>query len=153
MAIFLVQHGKSLPKSEDPEQGLATEGRRDVRRIADTAMAYGVKVARIEHSGKARARQTAEILADRLAPYQGLAAVAGIKPLDDVVPLAQSLHSDSGRMLVGHLPFMERLCAYLITVKAEKPVFKFQNGGIVCLEDDPDKGGWVIKWALMPHVS
>lgn len=56
-------------------------------------------------------------------------------------------------MLVGHLPFMERLTAYLITGSIERPVFRFQNGGIVCLDETPDKQSWVIKWSLMPHIE
>jgi phosphohistidine phosphatase len=59
------------------------------------------------------------------------------------------IHEDV--MLVGHLPLMERLTAYLITGSFEKPVFKFQYSGIVCLNKDPTSGSWVIKWALMPH--
>jgi len=54
---------------------------------------------------------------------------------------------------VGHLPFMERLTAYLITGSMERPVFKFQNSGIVCLDKPPNIMAWVIKWALMPHIG
>jgi len=42
MALFLVQHGKSLPKDKDPEKGLSDEGVLDVKRIADAAKKYGV---------------------------------------------------------------------------------------------------------------
>jgi phosphohistidine phosphatase len=53
-------------------------------------------------------------------------------------------------MLVGHLPFMERLTSFLITGSIDKPVLKFQNGCIVCMDRDPDNQYWFIKWALMP---
>jgi phosphohistidine phosphatase len=56
-------------------------------------------------------------------------------------------------MLVGHLPFMEKLTSYLVTGNADKTVFKFQNGGIVCLEEDVAKNSWFIKWTLMPHIG
>ena len=56
-------------------------------------------------------------------------------------------------MLVGHLPFMERLAAHLITGRADKPVFLFQNGGIVCVEQHPESGDWAIKWTLMPNIG
>ena len=55
-------------------------------------------------------------------------------------------------MLVGHLPFMERLTSHLITGSSENLVFKFQNGGIVCLDQDPGTDTWFIKWALMPNI-
>jgi phosphohistidine phosphatase len=56
-------------------------------------------------------------------------------------------------MLVGHLPFMERLTSFLITGSIDKPVFKFQNSGIVCLDKDPEPQAWVIRWALMPKIG
>jgi phosphohistidine phosphatase len=56
-------------------------------------------------------------------------------------------------MLVGHLPFMERLTSYLITGSIDKPVLKFQNGGIVCLDKDVDSGFWIIRWTLMPKIG
>ncbi len=34
MALYLVQHGRSLPKEKDPEQGLSGEGIAEVERIA-----------------------------------------------------------------------------------------------------------------------
>jgi len=153
MAIYLVQHGKSLPKDQDPEQGLSPKGLDDVRRIAGVARGYGVPVASIVHSGKKRALQTAEIFAEALNPPQGVKHMDGLKPLDDVTAVASGLKPESGLMLVGHLPFMERLTSFLITGDTDRPVFAFQNGGIVCLDEDPDGKGWVIKWTLMPQIQ
>jgi phosphohistidine phosphatase len=56
-------------------------------------------------------------------------------------------------MLVGHLPFMERMTAFLITGSIDKPVFKFQNSGIVCMDKDLETKSWVVKWALMPNIG
>lgn len=61
MALFLVQHGLSSPREIDPEKGLSEQGTSQVKRIAQVAAGYGVAVSRICHSGKKRARQTAEI--------------------------------------------------------------------------------------------
>ena len=47
MALFLVQHGKSLPKEVDPEQGLSDEGRAETEAIASVAREHGVRIARI----------------------------------------------------------------------------------------------------------
>jgi phosphohistidine phosphatase len=152
MALYLVQHGLSLPKAEDPAKGLSAEGVADVQRIAGVAQGYGIKVARIVHSGKTRARQTAEIFAAALSPTQGLEAAEGINPLDDVAVFAAGLGDGGNTMVVGHLPFMARLAAFLLTGSAEQPIFKFQNGGIVCLEKEAELQSWVIKWALMPKI-
>ncbi|MEJ2038570.1 MAG: phosphohistidine phosphatase SixA [Desulfosarcinaceae bacterium] len=153
MALYLVQHGKSLPKERDPDQGLSETGIEETRRIAQVAAGYHVSVGRIHHSGKKRACQTAELFSEHLTPEHGIRQIDGIKPLDDVIDLAPDLDPGANLMLVGHLPFMARLAAYLITGKIEPPVFKFQNSGIVCLDKPPQNGGWVIVWTLMPHIG
>jgi phosphohistidine phosphatase len=153
MALYLIQHGKSLPKDQDPDQGLSAEGIAETQRISNAAKDYGVAVSQIRHSVKTRARQTAEIFAGALNPKQGIQEVSGIKPLDDVAEYAANIDPAEDIMLVGHLPFMERITSYLITGSIDQPVFKFQNSGIVCLDKDPEKQGWVILWALMPNIG
>jgi phosphohistidine phosphatase len=153
MALYLVQHGKSLPKDVDPDQGLSDEGIAETKRIAEVAGGYQVKVSLIRQSGKKRARQTAEILAEALNPADGVAEVSGLKPLDDVAAGAAVLDAAANTMLVGHLPFMERMASFLVTGSAGKPISRFQNSGIVCLEKDPQSGSWVIVWTLMPDIG
>jgi phosphohistidine phosphatase len=153
MALFLVQHGKSLSKDQDPDQGLSQEGLADVERMAGVARGYGVRVTVIKHSGKKRARQTAEILTSALKPVKGVDEIGGLNPLDDVTAVATALETMDDIMLVGHLPFMERLTSYLVTGVVDRLVFKFQNGGIVCLDREPDSRFWFIKWTLMPKIG
>lgn len=153
MALYLVQHGKSLPKEKDPGQGLSETGIAETRRMAQVAGDYGVRVRAIHHSVKPRARQTAEIFAEYLSPRLGLRQIEGIKPMDDVTVLAPDLKPDQDLMLVGHLPFMARLASFLITGGIEPPVFKFQNSGIVCMDKPPESGDWQIVWTLMPQIG
>ncbi|MDX1763897.1 MAG: phosphohistidine phosphatase SixA [bacterium] len=153
MPIYLVQHGKSLSKELDGEKGLSPEGRADVERIAQVARGYGVPVARIKHSGKKRARETAEIFGAVLGLQGGIQASDGLNPLDDVTSVAPDLRSSDNLMLVGHLPFMEKLVSQLIIGSADCKVFRFQNGGIVCVEQEPETGLWMITWSLMPSIG
>ena len=153
MALFLVQHGKSRPKDVDPDQGLSDEGIAETARIANVAKDYGVNVKIIKHSVKTRARHTAEIFAAAIIPDGELQEVTGIKPMDDVAAVAQNLDPAEDVMLVGHLPFMERMASYLITGSIETPVIKFQNSGIVCLDKDSETQSWFIKWTLMPNIG
>ncbi|CAB1056065.1 phosphohistidine phosphatase, SixA [Olavius sp. associated proteobacterium Delta 1] len=153
MALYLVQHGKSLPKDVDPDQGLSDEGIAETKRIADVARGYQIKVSLIRQSGKKRARQTAEIYADTLNPAGGVEVVSGLKPLDDVTTFAASLDAAANTMLVGHLPFMERMVSFLVTGSADNPIFRFQNSGMVCLDQDSESGSWVIVWTLMPSIG
>jgi phosphohistidine phosphatase len=152
MSLFLVQHGKSLPKDVDPEKGLSDEGKEEVKRIASLAREHAVKVSAIKHSGKKRARETAEIFAEVLDPGGGVQGIEGLAPLDDVTKL--NVKADENVMLVGHLPFMEKLTSYLVAGSSERPqVLKFQNGGIVCLDRDEEANSWFIKWTLFPRVD
>lgn len=153
MALYLVQHGEALAEDVDPERSLSPQGRADVERIAGVAKGYAVRVSRIEHSGKKRAAQTAEIFAAALEPPGGVKARSGINPMDDVVPVAEQAEAEADLMLVGHLPFMQRLLSYLVVGSSERRVFKFQNGGIVCLDREAEEDGWYVKWALMPDID
>lgn len=153
MALYLVQHGQSLPKDVDPQQGLSEEGRSEAERIASVARGYSVKVSGIVHSGKKRALQTAEIFASALDVQDRLEERSGLKPLDDVAAFAADVSSKDNLMLVGHLPFMERMTSYLTTGSTENLVFKFQNGGILCLDEDMQSKTWYIKWTLVPHIG
>ncbi|WP_022665102.1 phosphohistidine phosphatase SixA [Desulfospira joergensenii] len=151
MSIFLVQHGLSLPKAEDPEKGVSVPGREETLRIARVAENYKIRPTKILHSGKKRAGQTAEIFHEILKPENSVETLAGIMPMDDVKPFGNDLDPGSGHMIVGHLPFMEKLVSYLTADREEPRVLKFQNSGIVCM--DQDEKGWFIKWTLNPDIS
>ncbi len=152
MAVYLVQHGKSHDKDVDPDRSLTDEGIADINRIAEVASGYKVNVNCIRHSGKKRALQTAEIFAKTLKPANGLSESPGLNPNDDVTNYVKEINHDN-LMIVGHLPFMEKLCSYLILGSTEKTVFQFQNGGIVCLDKKSDSDFWIIKWTLMPNIG
>ena len=150
MALYLVQHGKSLSKEEDPERGLSREGVSEVEQVAANAVRQNFQVSHIVQSGKKRALQTAEIFAEAFKPAQGVSETDGLAPLDDVSLFAAAVNPADNLMAVGHLPFMERLVSYLVTGAMDKPVIKFQNGGIVCLDVNPASDCWVIKWTMFP---
>ena len=47
MALYLVQHGRSLPKEFDPEQGLSPAGIAETERTARLAAELGLKIGAI----------------------------------------------------------------------------------------------------------
>jgi phosphohistidine phosphatase len=151
MAVYLVQHGKSLPKEKDPAKGLSDTGRQETMKIADVALMYQVPVSNIVHSGKTRAEQTARIFRDILKVDATLEKMDGIGPIDDVTDLGGRIDPASNMIIVGHLPYMERLVSFLTAGNPDLHVIRFQNSGIVCL--DRDENGWFIKWALNPHIG
>ena len=153
MALYVVQHGQSLTKGQDLEKGLSPEGKQETERIAEVAQGYAVAVSRIVHSGKKRARQTADIFAAALTPGKGIETQEGMKPLDDVRAFARQLSLDQNMMLVGHLPFLEKLIGLLVCNDPNQTIFKLQNSGIVCLDRVPSIDHPVIRWALMPTIG
>ncbi|MGD9006303.1 MAG: phosphohistidine phosphatase SixA [Desulfobacteraceae bacterium] len=153
MALYLVQHGQCHSKDQDPLKGLSDMGREQTALIAGVAADYKVPVSKVAHSGKLRAQQTAEIFADALKPQNGMQVMAGIAPLDDVASFAGSLALDEDLMLVGHLPFMEKMIAFLVTGQEQPSIFQMQNSGIVCIDADPRTGKSIIKWTLMPKIG
>jgi phosphohistidine phosphatase len=151
MAIFLVQHGLSLPKDQDPEKGLSEKGKADTVRIAEVAKTYQIPISKIVHSGKKRAQQTASIFNETLGVDNPIERIDGINPLDDVTAFAAIIEPQSNEMVVGHLPFMERLVGYLTAGSVDLRVYRFQNSGIVCL--NREAGDWFIQWTLNPNIA
>jgi phosphohistidine phosphatase len=156
LILYLVQHGKAHPKEVDPERGLTPEGRAETEKVAAGAAKIGLRVSEIIHSGKKRARETAEILANHLAPGTVPIASGGLDPDADLAPAVERLGTKDLLMLVGHLPFLEKLVSYLIVGDSSTRVVEFENSGIVCLEaarERPGKGDWAVKWALTPEIA
>jgi phosphohistidine phosphatase len=151
MKLCLVQHGEARSKAEDPERPLTERGREDVVRVATFAATVGLQVRQIRHSGKRRAEETASILAEYLPPTGGLIAVPGMSPRDDVHPIAEALRVETQPvMLVGHLPFLDRLASLLVTGDAERSIVRFQMGGIVCLMGEETH--WAVGWMVTPDL-
>ena len=151
MEIYLVQHGESKPETEDPERPLTEKGKEAVEAVARHVGPLGLEIAQVFHSGRLRARQTAEIFARYLLPPQGVKEEKGLGPLDDpqeAVRLIQQ--ADKPLMIVGHLPHLNRLSSLLILGDQDKEVIRFTMGGIVCLSQMDDK--WSTEWAVIPKV-
>lgn len=91
MEIYLIQHARSKSKEEAPSRPLSDDGEATIERVAACALELGINLGRIYHSGKLRARQTAEILACKLEAMDRVEARRGLDPLDDVKPAADWL--------------------------------------------------------------
>jgi phosphohistidine phosphatase len=151
MKLYLVQHGQAMAKAQDPERPLTEQGRQDVDRLGRFLGQAGIRVQRVIHSGKLRARQTAERLAEAVAPGLQPELSGLLGPNDN--PKAfdwQSESWDRDTLVVGHLPFMAKLVAHLVTEDERMPLVAFQPGSLVCLERND--GTWQIAWMLRPEL-
>ncbi len=151
MHIYLVQHGEALSKDIDPDRALSEAGRKDVQRMA-SFLAGKVRVARVLHSGKTRARQTAEMLAVAVAPDPKVEQLGGLSPNDPVEPFVSHVEEwNENLLIVGHLPFMAKLVARLATGSGEKPIVDYRPGSIVCLEKG-EGSDWQVQWMMRPEL-
>lgn len=153
MNLYLVQHAQAKQKEEDPERQLTEKGQVDIRKVAAfIAEQADIQVGSIMHSGKTRARQTAEVLAEHLNPPDGVKEADGLEPLADPSIWVEKLAGErEDVMLVGHLPYMSKLTAKLLCRDEEKMVVNFQMGGIVCLTGD-ESGIWSVCWMVIPQI-
>jgi phosphohistidine phosphatase len=147
--LYLVRHGKAEQGIEDDaSRALTPGGRKAVRRVAERLAGTGVRVARVDHSGLVRARQTAEILAETLGAQPMPAS--GLRPADPVEPLAARLQ-DENLMLAGHNPFMERLATVLLIGTADPAILHFRTAAVACLSRET--GRWTLEWFLEPDLA
>ena len=151
MRLYLVQHGDSLPAEADTERSLSPRGRTDVGRLA--AFLNGrANVARIWHSGKTRARQTAELLAATVGTDARIEAHRRIDPLDPVEDFAAEVQGwKEDALVAGHQPFLGKLVARLVRGAVEPEVVRFEPGTAICLERAAD-GRWTVQWMLRPEL-
>lgn len=152
MKLYLVQHAKATSKEVDPQRPLTADGRRDIQKVAVFIKPLNLVVDSLWHSGKTRARQTAEILAKVVTVENEMAAHDGLAPIDDVRAIKDIIISARrDLMIVGHLPFMEKLASLLLTGSESSGTVAFRQGGIVCLSCE-DGNQWQIEWMITPEL-
>jgi phosphohistidine phosphatase len=152
MELYLAQHGQAKTEQEDPARPLTDEGGVEVTKVARALAATGLRVGTIRHSGKLRARQTADILADALRPDRGVAQLEGLSPNDDPALVRAVVEAEPGPlMLVGHLPHLSRLTSLLLVDSSERAIVTFRMGGVVCLGRGDDRS-WTVRWVLTPDL-
>jgi len=151
MRLYLVQHGQALSKDEHPDRTLSEAGQDDVGRLAAFLKTADIKVGQILHSGKARAQQTAEILAPSIMPRGQITPIGGISPNDPIDRLIEQIKGwDQDTLVVGHLPYMARLVSQLVSRQQDSAITSFKPGTLVCLEKTASES-WEIIWMLQPE--
>ena len=141
--LVMVHHGDAVPEQVDPQRPLSPWGREAVERLARVAAARGVAPAVVWHSGKLRARQTAEIYWRACNALAEFRAIGGLRPDDGPWQLRDHLFGEARVvMIVGHMPHLPRALGYLTTgddnARAEFPL-----NGLVLLEREGDAGVWI----------
>ncbi|MFW5837893.1 MAG: phosphohistidine phosphatase SixA [Desulfovibrionaceae bacterium] len=137
MEILLMQHGVSLSRELNPERPLSPVGKEQAGRTGKLLQSLGLQFAAILTSPKARAVETAMIVAEAVGfPPQRITASDAFKPKTMPQDSADMLRAYEGpnRVLVaGHLPNLAELASHLLT-RGPSLSIVFENTGLVCLE-------------------
>lgn len=130
-------------------RALSDRGRLEVEGLAQQAAARGVKPDVIWHSGKLRARQTAEAYWRVCNPLAAFSAARGLQPTDPTGWIMDAIAGETRDvMLAGHFPHLPRLLGCLVAGDLEAGPREFPLNGIVALEES--SGRWIEKWRLAP---
>jgi phosphohistidine phosphatase len=147
--LFLVHHGDAVGPDVNPMRPLSDRGRIQTDMLAQAAAERGTKPDVIWHSGKLRARQTAEAYLKRCNPLALFSAARGLQPTDPTNWIVDAIAGDTrDLLLVGHCPHLPRLLGRLTTGNSEAGPADFPLNGIVALEEAGGK--WVERWRLKP---
>lgn len=132
MKLYIVQHGEALHEDVDPDRPLAPEGKRDIRKIAGFLSAAGIHMEQIWHSRKRRSSESAIIFQEGLKPPGGILQMNGLDPGAEIGPLLSELGQEKkDLMIVGHLPFLQKMVSFLLTGKEDIPLVTFQKGCVL----------------------
>jgi phosphohistidine phosphatase len=114
MHVLLVHHAEAVGPAVDPQRPLSAAGRAQAGRLADAVRALEWKPDAIWHSGKLRARQTAEALLRACNPSADFRMVRGLQPDDPPAWIRDQLVAETRRVaVVGHMPHIAALALVL----------------------------------------
>ena len=155
MSLILVHHGDAVGPEVDPMRPLSSVGRAATERLATLAAQRGVKPDAVWHSGKLRARQTAELYWKACNPFAPITAERGLLPDDPADWMRDRLTGETRSILIAsHMPYLPRLLALLTRAReagglapSERSESRgFPLHGCVALEVDDDR--WKEVWRL-----
>jgi phosphohistidine phosphatase len=146
--VYLVHHADAAGPDVDAQRSLSPSGRLHADWLAAQAAERGVKPIAIWHSGKLRARQTAEPFWHVCNPLAEFAAIRGLQPMDPPEWIKDRLTGElRDIMLVGHMPSLPAIYRLLLGDRGhEAPSFPLH--GFVALE--PEREFWRERWRLGP---
>lgn len=122
MKVFLVHHAHALGPLVDAEQPLSAHGRAQAAGLAGAAHATGISPRLIWHSGKLRARQTAQAMLLACNPFARVRMVRGLLPGDEPGSIVDALEAeDEDVMIVGHFPNLPSIASRLGAVDLAFP--------------------------------
>ncbi len=159
MQIYLLRHAiaeDGRPGSSDSERALVPEGRKKLKDVLRLARQADTAVSLILTSPYRRARQTADMVADLLAPEAEMLETATLTPDGRADLVWQEIRAHrpvDSVMLVSHEPLISSVAAYLLNGSALR--IDFKKGGLMRI--DVESVGLqphgVLKWYVTSRLA
>jgi phosphohistidine phosphatase len=145
--VFLVHHGVAVSAEEDARRPLSAVGLANAARVAAKAAALGAKPLAVWHSGKLRARQTAQEFWRACNPLAEFSASKDLQPDDPPQWMRDRLRAESRDIAIaGHFPHLPRLLS-LLTSGGEAGA-DFPINGVVALVTEDKGETWREFWRI-----
>lgn len=144
-----MRHADAVSDEEDPARPLSAKGRDQVARVcAILRVKTGFAPSEVWHSPLARARETAELLAQGLRLSAPLVLTDGLCPNDDPGKIAATLESRIGDVaVVGHEPHLGVLASMLVHGPECAGVYYiFPKAGVLALSREGKR--WRAEWLV-----
>jgi phosphohistidine phosphatase len=159
MDLIIVRHGIAEDLGgavrRDADRHLTEEGLERTRQAAAGLRVAGCAPEAILTSPYARARETADVVAQALAPTGGVeiadVLAAGARPAEIIEGL--SARAEDSILIVGHMPDLALLAAVLLAGAARVDI-EFKKAAACCLvcEPHPLPGAAWLRWMLPPRL-
>ena len=146
MNLYLVHHGDAVGPDVDTQRPLSAVGRASVDRLANLAAQRGARPDIVWHSGKLRAKQTAEAFWRACNALAEFSATRDLQPNDSPQWIRDRLVGETRDILIaGHFPHLPRLLALL---KGQGAEMHFPLNGVVALATEDEGETWKEIWRL-----
>jgi phosphohistidine phosphatase len=147
MNLYLAHHGIAVGPDVDARRPLSVAGQAGVERLASLAAARGAKPEVVWHSGKLRAKQTAEAYWRACNALAEFSATRDLQPDDPAQWIRDRLRGETRDILIaGHFTHLPRLLALLV-LGGEAGV-EFPINGFVALSTADAGETWKETWRL-----
>ena len=152
MRLYLVRHGEAVVSDNGGDVALSEWGKFEVEKsgteIADRIDNLDI----IFHSNKLRAHQTAKIIQTKLKfdATVPMNEMEGLKPNDSAEEIAEwAGQVQNDIMLVGHLPFINKLAGILLKESEKNYSLSFGTASVASFERGKS-GDWMLLWFFNP---
>jgi len=156
--LYLVRHAIAEDRSDsgrDADRRLTAQGIAKMRRACAGLSRLGVAPDRVYTSPLVRARQTAELLCETLAPSTTPKTLPALAPggARNVPAALRALPEAGAVALVGHEPDLGQLTALLIGCPPGAGSIEFKKGGVAAIELGalPPELPGTLCWLLTPR--